>query len=68
MTKLYISQYGDKFYAKTIKELRGLIGNGGSRVSKCYVDDMNGRTFHTGYFIGGLWLHEYTPTRKEVHL
>ena len=62
MIKLYISQYGDRFYAKTLKELREQIPG---RCSKMYVD-RNGKTLDIGYVIGQLWLIAYQPIEKEV--
>ena len=62
MIKLYISQYGDKFYAKTLKELRQQIPG---RCSKMYVD-RNGKTLDIGYVIGQLWLTAYQPIEKEA--
>lgn len=65
MTKLYIDQYGYKFYAATVKELRQQIGNGGSKVSKMYVDsNKDGKTYQTGYVIGNHWLTCFEPMRK----
>jgi hypothetical protein len=63
--KLFIDQYGNKYYAKTIKELKTkhyLTG----RVSKMYRDDSEGNTYHVGYVIGSLWLTMYEPVRKLV--
>jgi hypothetical protein len=53
---LFIDQYGNKFSAKTVKELREKIGGG--RVSKMYID-ANGKTYQTGYVIGQHWLTAY---------
>lgn len=64
--KLFISQYGEKFYANTVKELRSQINMGGSRVSKMYVDTKDGRTKHVGYVIGDRWLDMFIPYEKEV--
>ena len=64
MLTLYIDQYGNKFYASTVKELRSQIGMGGSRVSKMYVDKKDGRTVQIGYVIGGHWLTAYS--RLEI--
>lgn len=58
---LYIDQYGTKFWAKTVTELREQIGMGGSRVSKMYRDKTDGRIMHVGYVIGGHWLTAYAP-------
>jgi len=58
---LYIDQYGNKFAAHTVKELRAKVGMGGARVSKMYNDKKDGRTVHTGYVIGQHWLTAYQP-------
>ena len=58
---LYIDQYGYKYYASTVKELRSQIGMGGSRVSKMYVDKVDGSIAHIGYVIGQYWLTAYQP-------
>lgn len=58
---LYVDQYGNKFYARTVKELRGKIQGGGSRVSRMYNDKADGTTVHTGYVIGPHWLTAYVP-------
>ena len=55
--KLFISQYGDKFYAKTVKELREQIPG---RCSKMYID-RGDEMYHVGYVIGNLWLSMYIP-------
>ena len=64
--RLFIDQDGNKFYARTIKELRSKIGNGGSRVSKMYVDGKDGVTYHIGYIVGEHWLEVFTPMRIAV--
>lgn len=56
---LYIDQYGCRFWAKTVKELREQIGMGGGRVDKMYIDKKDGRTVHAGYVIGQHWLTAY---------
>ena len=63
---LYINQYGDRFWARTVKDLRSQIGAGGGRVDKMYVDKKDGRTVHCGYVIGQYWLTAYTPYEAEV--
>ncbi len=73
-TRLFIDvRSGEKFWARTVKELRSKIGNGGSRVNKMYVDAKDGHTYHVGYVIGGYWLemyelvrNAYEPVRREV--
>ena len=57
---LYVSQYGDRFYARTLKELRMKIPG---RCSIMY-DDRDGRTYRIGYVIGSFWLTKYEPCRK----
>lgn len=66
MNKLYIDQWGNRFWASTVKELRGQIGMGGSRVGKMFVDGKDGKSYHVGYVIGKHWLNCFTPMRKEV--
>ena len=58
---LFIDQYGNKFWSRTVKELRSKIGGGGSRVSKMYVDKKDGRSVQVGYVIGQHWLNAYRP-------
>ena len=58
--RLYVDQYGNRFYAATLKELRAKIAMGGSRVSKMYRDTKRG-TVHCGYVIAGHWLTMYAP-------
>lgn len=64
--RLFIDQYGNKFFAQTVKELRGQIGMGGSRVSRMYQDKKDGSTKAVGYVIGQHWLTEYAPVEVEV--
>ena len=59
--KLFVSQYGDRFYARTIKELREQIPG---RCSKMYVD-RKGETIHVGYVVGRLWLTAYIPMETK---
>lgn len=66
MTKLYLDQYGNKFFARTVKELRSKIEGGGSRVSKMYIDKKDGSTVHCGYVIGGHWLTAFVPFEQKV--
>jgi hypothetical protein len=53
---LYIDQWGSRWWAKTVKELREQIGG---RVSKMYVDKKDGRSVHIGYVVGQHWLTAY---------
>lgn len=61
LNKLYIDQYGDKYYARTVKELREKIGGGS--VSKMYCDGVDGKVYHIGYCIGKHWFNCFTPMR-----
>lgn len=50
---LFVSQYGEKHVASSLKELREKCGGG--KVSKMYRDKKDGRTMWTGYVIGPHW-------------
>ena len=63
---LYIDQFGNSFWAQTVKELRQQIGNGKSRISKIYCDKTDGRTVHVGYVIGQHWLSAYARVEKPA--
>ena len=58
---LYVDQWGNRFVARTVRELRGQIGMGGGRVSTMYADKADGTSVRTGYVIGGHWLRRYAP-------
>lgn len=58
---LFIDQWGNRFWAKTVKALRAQIAGGGSRVGKMYRDKKDGRVVHVGYVIGEHWLTAYQP-------
>jgi hypothetical protein len=66
LNKLYVDQYGRPYFACIVKELRGKVGNGGSRVNIMYCEGTDGKVYRTGYVIGSSWLTEYTPTRTPV--
>lgn len=59
--RLFVDQYGNRFYSHTVKELRKQIEMGGSRVEKMYCDRKDGSVVHTGYIIGNHWLTMYAP-------
>lgn len=56
---LYIDQWDNKFWAKTVKDLRNKVGGG--RVAKMYCDKKDGSYVHCGYVIGQHWLKAYRP-------
>ena len=60
---LYIDQYGNKFYARTLKELKEQVSGS---VKKMYVDSQTLGTPDVGYVIGQHWLTAYTPVEKRV--
>lgn len=62
---LYVDQYGNHFYASTVKELRAQIRG---KCSKMYRDTKDGHILHIGYVIGDLWLTAYRPFEREVSL
>ncbi len=61
---LYIDQYGGHYWARTVKELCAKLDR--TKVTKMYVDGIDGKSYHTGYVIGDLWLSCFTPMRKEA--
>ena len=63
---LYIDQWGNRFWAVTVKELRSQIGMGGSRVSKMYVDKKDGSAVHVGYVVGQHWLTAYQRMENQA--
>jgi len=56
---LYLDQYGNRWFARTVAELRAQIGGG--RVSKMYIDAKGGETHHVGYVVGQHWCTAYAP-------
>jgi hypothetical protein len=60
---LYIDQYGQRLWAKTVSELREKAGGG--RVFKIYVDKIAGehagQSVHCGYGVGARWFNAYAP-------
>lgn len=60
---LYRDQYGNTFMAATVKDLREQIGGA---VSKMYVDDKDGKSWHVGYVVGQHWCTAYVPLRRAA--
>lgn len=54
---LFLDQHGNRFYSRTLRELRAQIPG---RISKMYRDTRNG-TLHVGYVIGRHWLTAFQP-------
>ena len=64
---LYLDQFGNHFYARTVRELRAQIAGGRSRVFKMYADGKDGLPLHVGYVIGGHWLSMFEPVELPVY-
>lgn len=68
--KMYmaIDQHGQHYHGlkKPRKELCEILDR--QHVEKMYMDTEDGKTYHCGYIIGGLWLsiYEVIPMAKEV--
>jgi hypothetical protein len=60
---LYVSQYGERFYSFTLKDLRTKISG---RCERMMADGVDGEIYHVGYVIGDLWLTAYSPLRKAI--
>ncbi len=58
---LYLDQWGNRWFARTVAELRAQIGGGGSRVSKMYSERPGGGDVHTGYVVGAHWCTAFAP-------
>ena len=66
---LYLDQFGNYFYAGTVRELRGKVGSSGSRIAKMYVrNGADGEPRHIGYVIAGHWLRVCAPIELPVNL
>ena len=67
---LAVDQYNQKHLLKTKfprKELLEIFGATSAR--KIYQDDKNGRSYHIGYLIQGMWLTLYKVSefRKQIN-
>lgn len=54
---LFLDQYGNHFYSRTLRELRSQIPG---RICKMYRDTKRG-SVHVGYVIGRHWLAAFQP-------
>lgn len=63
---LFIDQYGNRFSADTVKELRAQIEGGDSKVSIQYQDKKDGTVVRIGYVIGAHWLTQYARVEKPA--
>jgi len=60
--KLFVDQYGNKFYAKNPKHLKEQYGIKG-KIERIFNDGVDGKTYWTGYKIGQHWFDLFTPLR-----
>ena len=60
---LWMDQYGQHVWARTVKELQTKCGGG--RIFKIYADMRSGphegKTVHTGYGVGNRWFTRFAP-------
>ncbi len=61
--KLYLDQYGNRFYARTLKELKSQLSG---KVSIMYRDKKDGPTVRAGYVIGQHWLTAYVSLEQPT--
>jgi len=62
--QLFLDQYGQPIWARTVKELRAEVGGG--RASKIYTDKKDGSTVHVGYVIGRRWFTRFALVEKPA--
>ena len=60
---LYLDQYGNRWFARTVRELREQIGG---RVSRMFCDKADGSTVHVGYVVGQHWCTAFRPYEREA--
>ena len=66
---LYLDQYGNHFFARTVRELKEKVGRSGSRIAKMYVENgADGEPRHVGYVIAGHRLKMFAPIELPVNL
>ena len=56
---LFLDQFGQPVWAKTVKELIEQVG--GSKASKMYTDKKDGSTVHCGYIVANRWFTAFQP-------
>ena len=56
---LFLDQFGEPIWARTVKELREQVGGG--RVSTMYRDKKDGSVVRCGYVIGRRWFSRFAP-------
>lgn len=63
---LYLDQWGNRWFARTVGELREQIGMGGCRVSKMFRDCKDGGAVHVEYVVGQHWCEAFQPVRRPA--
>lgn len=61
-TRLFIDQYGQKVWARSVRDLREQVGG---RVYRMYRDTPSG-TMHVGYVVGSRWFSEFAPVVRPL--
>jgi hypothetical protein len=56
---LFLDQFGEPIWARTVKELREKVGGG--RVSTMFRDKKDGSVVRCGYVIGRRWFSRFAP-------
>jgi len=62
--RLFIDQYGEKIFARTVKELCKKAGR--TKAKRMYIDTEKNGTLHIGYVVGRRWFTEYMPVRRKI--
>jgi hypothetical protein len=61
-----IDQYGQTYHALGVHPRKTLLARlGRQKAQKMYVDTKDGKTYHIGWIIAGLWLTVYKVERME---
>jgi hypothetical protein len=65
MTKyVFIDQFGTSYRANTVKEFIARVPGG--RVTKMYVDKLDGKSVHIGYVVGQYWYTQYQIVERDA--
>jgi hypothetical protein len=62
---LYIDQYGQPIWARTVRELR--VKAGGGRCFKIYADKKDGRVVQCGVGVGSRWFNRFVPWERVIN-
>lgn len=69
ITKMYLDQYGYKYFAATRTELIKAVCpyTKSPKVSIMYRDKKDGQTVRCGYIVSSHWLTEYIPSERPIN-